>query len=128
MSTPFSFDPASESYVSLATFRRTGKEVRTPVWIAGAGDTFYVYTNRTSGKVKRIRHTPRVRLAPCDARGRLRGDWCEAKARMIDDREEQKRGFEAIIAKYGWQMRFALLLSRISRRYEDRTIIEIKPG
>ena len=26
-------DPATEQYVSLATFRRNGTEVRTPVWM-----------------------------------------------------------------------------------------------
>ena len=31
-------------YVSLSTQRRDGREVRTPVWIAGVGSTQYVFT------------------------------------------------------------------------------------
>lgn len=117
-----------ETYVSLETFRKNGEGVKTPVWIAqdGADDRLYIYTNRTSWKVKRIRRDPKVRLAPCTAAGRVTGDWQEAEARMLDGGDEQEQGFDAVIAKYGWQMRSALLLSRFSGRYADRTIIEIR--
>ena len=37
------FDPAAESYVNLATFRRNGREVRTPVWIAGKDRRYYIF-------------------------------------------------------------------------------------
>jgi PPOX class probable F420-dependent enzyme len=119
-----------ERYVNLGTFRRSGKEVPTPVWIAdgesGGESVLYIYTNRRSGKVKRIRANGRVRLAPCDARGGLRGDWLDARARMIDNPAEAERGFAAIIAKYGWQMQLALFASRFTGRYADRTIIELR--
>ena len=81
-----------ERYVNLATFRKSGREVRTPVWIVSEGERLCVYTNVTSGKVKRIRNDGRVRLAPCDARGRLRGDWVEGRASMVDDPEGVERG------------------------------------
>ncbi len=114
-----------ERYVSLATFRRDGREVRTPVWIAADGDRLFVYTNRKSGKVKRIRANGRARLAPCDARGGVRGDFVEARARVVDEPAEQRRGFAALDRKYGWQLRLALLASRLSGRYADRTILEL---
>lgn len=118
-----------ERYVNLATFRKSGKEVRTPVWIAADGDRLYVYTNRTMGKVKRIRNDGRVRLAPCDVRGGLRGEWEDGNARMLDAPEDLERGLEAMVRKYGWMMRLALLASRISGRYADRAVIEIDvPG
>ncbi len=41
-------DPVRERYVNLATFRRDGTEVRTPVWIAVASGVPVVYTNATS--------------------------------------------------------------------------------
>jgi PPOX class probable F420-dependent enzyme len=56
------FDPAAEKYVSLATYRRNGVEVKTPVWIARVGERYYVFSAGDAGKVKRIRATPRVRL------------------------------------------------------------------
>jgi len=120
------FDPERDSYVSLATFRKSGKEVRTPVWIAVDGDVLYVYTNAKSGKVKRIRNGSRVRLAPCDARGQLRGDWCDVTASMLDDPSERERGLGAIVGKYGWQMRLALVASRLSGRFADRACIELR--
>ncbi len=117
-----------ETYVNLATFRKSGAEVRTPVWIAPGpgGERLYVYTNRTSGKVKRIRNGARVRLAPCTATGRVTGDWVEGEARMLDAPAERDRGLDAVVRKYGWQMRAALLTSRVSGRYADRAAIEIR--
>lgn len=115
-----------ESYVNLATFRKTGKEVRTPVWIAPDGDRLVVYTNATSGKVKRIRNGSRVRLAPCDVRGGLRGDWVDGEARMLDDPAERDRALDAVVRKYGWQMKLALLTSRLTGRHADRAAIEIR--
>lgn len=119
-----------ESYVSLETFRKNGEGVSTPVWIApdSDGERLYVYTNRTSWKVKRIRNDSRVRLAPCTSTGRVTGAWVEGQATMIDDLSETVEGFDAIIAKYGWQMRAGLFFSRLSGRYGDRTIIEIRVG
>ncbi|MCP3986043.1 MAG: PPOX class F420-dependent oxidoreductase [bacterium] len=117
-----------ESYVSLATFRKSGAEVRTPVWIAPSptGDVLYVYTNRTSGKVKRIRNDSRVCLAPCTASGRVTGDWSEAQARMLDTPNERDIGLDAVVRKYGLQMQIALFASRITGRHADRTAIEIR--
>ena len=117
-----------ERYVSLATFRKSGAEVRTPVWIApsAVGDVLYVYTNRTSGKVKRIRNGARVRLAPCTVAGRVTGDWIEGEARMLDDANGRDSCIDAVTRKYGIQMRIALLTSRLSGRYADRSAIEIR--
>ena len=56
-------------YVSLTTFRRTGAPVPTPVWAAPDGDSLVVWTRADSGKVKRLRHTSRVTVAPSDIRG-----------------------------------------------------------
>ncbi len=116
----------NESYVNLASTRKTGKEVRTPVWVAPDGDRLLVYTNATSGKVKRIRNHGRVRLAACDVRGRLRGDWVDGHARMLDEPSARDRGLDAIVRKYGWQMKLALFASRLSGRYPDRAVIEIR--
>jgi len=119
-------DIGSERYVSLATFRRNGREVRTPVWIAREADKLYVWTNGTSGKVKRVRANGRARLAPCDARGKLRGEWVDAKARMLEDPEAIERGIATVTRKYGWQMRLGLFASRLSGRYAQRAVIEIE--
>lgn len=99
-----------EKYISLATFRRNGQEVRTPVWFAGQAGKLYVMTRSDSGKYKRIRNNPRVRLAPCTARGRVTGAWIQAHARILD-REEEGMARQALARKY-FLMRFPWLWSR----------------
>lgn len=60
-----------EKYVSFTTFRRTGEPVSTAVWIVPLGQGRAGFTTGTgTGKVKRLRHTPRVTLQACDHRGR----------------------------------------------------------
>ena len=121
-------DLGSERYVSLATFRKNGREVRTPVWIARKAARLYIWTNGTSGKVKRVRANGRSRLAPCDARGKVRGEWVDARARMLDDPQAMQRGLETVIGKDGWQMHLALFAARLSGRYAQRAVIEIEVG
>jgi PPOX class probable F420-dependent enzyme len=86
-----------KKYLSLETLRRNGQSVRTPVWFAVAPDAageaseakFYIYTLPDSGKVKRIRNNPRVRVAPCTVCGKIRGAWAKAEARMADGAEAE---------------------------------------
>jgi PPOX class probable F420-dependent enzyme len=92
-------------YMSLATFRRSGAEVATPVWFAAADRKLYVFTAGQSGKVKRLRHTSRARVAPSDARGQVRGAWREASARILTEPRSIERAHAALRSKYGWQMR-----------------------
>ncbi len=51
-------------YLNLTTYRKSGEPVRTPVWFAQEGDTLYLFTNGETGKVKRIRNSGRVLVAP----------------------------------------------------------------
>jgi PPOX class probable F420-dependent enzyme len=112
-------------YLSLATFRRHGGEVRTPVWFAPVGGRVYAFTAGDSGKVKRLRASPRARVAACDSRGRLRGAWQDATARIVDDAALIARAHAALRAKYGWQVRLLDLVSRLSGRIRRRAWIEI---
>ena len=50
------FDPATERYVSLATFRRNGKP--TPVWLARHNDCFYLFSESKAGKVNALVQIP----------------------------------------------------------------------
>jgi PPOX class probable F420-dependent enzyme len=113
--------------VSLATFRRDGTEVATPVWFAASDGKLYVFTAGEAGKVKRLRHTSRVRMAPCDVRGGLRGGWQDATARLVTDRWVVERAHQALRAKYGWQLRLGDLFSRFTGRIARRAWIEIVP-
>jgi len=95
---------AQNTYISLTTFRRDGTPVATPVWVAQLGDELRVFTERSSGKAKRLQHSGRVLLAPCDMRGRVTGDAVEGTARLQDDAETAVT-LELIRRRYGLQAR-----------------------
>ncbi len=109
MSAPF---PQLEHrrYLSLATFRKNGQEVRTPLWFAEENGALYVMTRDDSWKYKRIRNNPQVRVAPCTARGRLTGPWSEASARILP--LEQQAPAQAALRRKYWLMRIPWLWSR----------------
>ena len=117
-----------EAYINLATFRRDGREVKTPVWFARRGERLYVFTEGDAGKVKRLRNGPRARLAACNVRGGLRGDWIEARGRVVDDPGTVRDAYAALRAKYGWQMTLVDFWSRLAGRFDKRAIVEIEPG
>lgn len=124
MSTP-AFDPAGEKYVSLATYRRNGVEVKTPVWVAKTAGRYYVFSAGDAGKVKRIRATPRVRLAACDVRGNVRSVWIEASARIVLDPAMIVEVRKAFRSKYGLVMRLTDFMAAITGRIRRRAYIEI---
>ena len=119
------FDPATERYVSLATYRRNGAEVRTPVWIAAVAERYYVFSAGNAGKVKRIRANGQVRMAACDLRGEVRSAWMEGEARIVSDPVTVETALRALRTKYGIQMRFTDFFARLSGRMRRRAYIEI---
>ena len=121
-------DLSGESYINLATFRRDGRRVPTPVWFASVGDRLYVFTDGTSAKVKRIRATRRVEVAPCDVRGKVTGEWIAGAARVVDEPDTIEHAYEALRARYGWQMRLVDLVSWAAGRIGRRAILEIRLG
>ena len=112
-------------YMSLATFRRNGAEVATPVWFAAVAGRLYVVSGGDTGKVKRIRNSPRARVAPCAARGSVRGAWQDATARVITDAALIERAQSALRAKYGWQVRLLNFVSRLTGRAKRRAWLEV---
>ena len=113
---------AEQRYLNLETYRRTGQPVATPVWFAVDRDVIYVYSLAGAGKVKRIRNNPRVRIAPCDARGALKGAWVDATARIVEERDAAL-AHSLFLAKYGWMKRVADLFRRI--RPKRRAVLAI---
>ncbi|WP_416958151.1 PPOX class F420-dependent oxidoreductase [Streptomyces sp. Agncl-13] len=95
MTTPRSdFDQALDrigrgSHVSLATFRRDGRAVPTPVGSLVQDGTLYALTPPETGKVKRIRNNPQVTIAPCDMKGTVPtgAPVVRAAARLLDPAE-----------------------------------------
>lgn len=120
------FDPAKERYVNLATYRRNGKEVRTPVWIAKAGERYYVFSEGGAGKVKRIRANGRARLAACNFRGDVHSEWIEAQARVVAEDTTIEHAYAALRVKYGWQMKVGDVFSKLMGHYDKRAMIELQ--
>jgi PPOX class probable F420-dependent enzyme len=116
---------AAERYVSLVTFRRNGNGVATPIWIAPSDGKLYAFTDGTSAKMKRLNVTDRIRIAACDARGNVKGDYADGKARRVDDPATIERAMAALLRKYGWQLALLNLFSRLSGRISRRAIIEV---
>ena len=96
---------AAEQYVLLTTMRRTGTAVATPVWVAPLDGALVVTTRAGAGKVKRIRHTPRVTLQACDRVGNPHEGAVivEAHATVHDDKKSVADLDRAVSAKYGEQ-------------------------
>jgi uncharacterized protein len=117
-------------YLNLETFRKNGQGVRTAVWFAGdpvsgVPHTLYVYSTADSGKAKRIRNNPRVRLAPCDARGNLRGDWIEARVEIVTG-DAAQHGMRLLNKKYVPWRQLLNFFSSFSRR--ARAVFAIRPA
>jgi hypothetical protein len=113
-------------YLSFATFRASGASVATPMWFVAIGGRLYMSTTADSGKVKRLRRSSRARIAPCDARGRARGDWRDVTARLVSDPGTAGRAETALRRKYGWQKRLLNLIARLGGRVGRRAHIEIE--
>lgn len=121
---------ASGQYLSLTTFRRSGAPVATPVWVTCRDGHLYVITSVDSGKVKRLRHTSRVLLAPCDVRGKTSGPTVAGTARLLDeDGTAMVRGL--VNDKYGLLGRLMARADQLLRgrgRSREQVGIEISVG
>ena len=69
---------------------------------------------------------PKVRIAACGVRGALKGPWHGGIARLIENGPEQKVFVDALLRKYGWQMRLADLSGRIGGTKKNWAFIAIE--
>ena len=114
-----------EQYVLLTTTRRSGAAVPTPVWIARDGEALIVTTGADSGKVKRLRHTPRVTLQACDRAGRPHdgAPVLTAHATVVEDDAARERLDEVFLEKYGAQYRAIRALGRARGRSRAASVV-----
>ena len=104
-----------EKYILLTTFKRDGTAVPTPVWSAPLDDgSFGFWTSSGSGKAKRLAHTDRVTVQPCDARGNVADGTSptDATARVVSG-EEMAEIRRKIEAKYGFMTKITKVLGKI---------------
>ena len=91
-----------QQYLNIETFRRNGEGVKTPVWFAQDGETLRIWTQATSGKIKRIRRDGKVRVNPSTAAGETLGEWIDAHAAIFDSMEDVNQAEKLFREKYGW--------------------------
>jgi hypothetical protein len=103
---------ADQKYLNLESYRKNGQGVRTPLWFVEDDGVLYFYTVAHSYKVKRIGANPRVRVAPCDARGKVKGEWVDATARRLDP-AESRHANDLLNRKYGLTKRALNFLAKI---------------
>ncbi len=111
-------------YINVETYRKTGEAIATPVWFVEENGALYVRTGAQSGKIKRIRHTPKIRIAPCDMSGKLLGQWIEAEAHLVDETIYAHIN-ELLKKKYGLTKAFFDTVSRLKKADEAIFIIRV---
>jgi uncharacterized protein len=73
------------------------------VWFAEHDGKLYVRTRNDSGKYKRIRNNPQVKVAPCTMRGKITGPEFAATAHVLP--AEQWRDLKKAINRKYWLAR-----------------------
>lgn len=118
-------DRLSESkYISISTTRKNGEKIATPVWVTREGNALYVITGAESGKVKRIRNNPHVEVAPCDARGRLKGDVVAGTVEILDaDGTEEVRS--RVSKRFGLMYKVLTLMEKVRGSGDGRVGLKI---
>jgi len=103
---PISKEIQGQKYICLITFRKTEVAVNTPVWFAELDGNLIVRTRIDSGKSKRIRNNPNVKVAPCTMGGKIIGPEFAGKVRILPA-EQWKQAQEALNRKY-WLARLSI--------------------
>jgi uncharacterized protein len=114
-----------EQFLSLTTFRKSGERVSTPMWVVQDGDALIMFTPQASGKVKRLRNSPRVELRPCSRRGRVK-DGVEPVAGVAEvptDEDSLERATGIIRRKYGLGYRVVMAIERLIKFGPEKRVV-----
>ena len=112
----------------LKTRKRDGTWVGTPVNLVVDRDRGYFSTPATTGKVKRLRFTADVEIAPCTPRGRPTGPAFTARARLLEGADAD-RAHRALAARhrivFGALVPLELRLKRTHAHYYE--VADLRP-
>jgi PPOX class probable F420-dependent enzyme len=118
---------AQHAYLSLATKKRDGQWIWTPIWFAQVASGALVgFSAGEAGKVKRLRNFSDIQVKPCTASGKPLGDAAPGAARLTTDANECAEAYQALYAKYGWQMKALDFVSRLSGNFHKRQVLVIE--
>lgn len=113
----------NQDYINLETYKKNGDGVKTPVWFVTDNDKIYIITRSQTGKVKRIKNNPKVKICPCTFSGKPKGQWIKAAAKKVQESEAQK-AISLRKKKYGFK---ALLAGFLSKTKGELVVYEIIP-
>ncbi len=115
---------ATAQYFSLRTKKKDGSQVDTPVWFVPAPEeqTYHVFANIGSGKVKRIRNFAEAYVARCDIRGKVLGEWQAAHAELVAESDAIYATFRS---KYGLIFRIFDFFSWLGGKNKERQMIKV---
>jgi uncharacterized protein len=77
-------------YLSLTTYRRDGSPVSTPVWFVEDDGRLFVTTAADSYKARRLRENSAAMVAPCTARGVVKGDAIPVHVEFLPDAQHAR--------------------------------------
>jgi len=117
-----------EKVISLETYRKNGEPVRTPVWFLEENGMLYVHTDDSTGKVKRIKRNPKVRVAPSHFRGKPKGEYIDAQAELETSAEVVEKYYSKIYKRYGLMATLTKFIQRFSRSKANDIIVVIRPS
>ena len=107
---------ASEKYMSLTTFRTSGEEVSSPVWVVGLEDgRVGFWTAMGTGKTKRLKNDPRVVVRPSDGRGNVTDDAASytGTAELVQSGQAFTEVQGKVREKYGFMTKVTKLLAKL---------------
>ena len=104
-------DIKNKKYLCLETYRKNKLAVSTPVWFVIHDGKIHIITREETGKIKRLRNNKKVRIALCNFKGKVTGDWVEGEANFSSP-EESKIALNLRSEKYGFMEKIARFASR----------------
>ncbi|MDQ4074544.1 MAG: PPOX class F420-dependent oxidoreductase [Thermoproteota archaeon] len=105
-----------QQYISLETYRKNGQPVATPVWFVMDDNFIDIVTRSKTGKVKRVRNNPHVRVVVSDFKGKPKGSWHEGTAQFLSG-DESALAVKKRDKKYGIKAKLASLFTSRNGKY-----------
>jgi len=113
-------------YISLKTFRKNGEGVSSPVWFVEENLKFYVCTQETTFKARRIKNNSQVQIASSNASGKTDSEYLDAEARFITT-DEIKPVYTLFRKKYRMFRLWSYFRNRGKKEGEKQIYLEITP-
>jgi PPOX class probable F420-dependent enzyme len=114
---------SAEKTISLATFRKSGDKIATPVWVVPvSGGRIGFWTSSTSGKAKRLRNNPAVEVTACNQRGvpKPGAPTVGGAAELVTSGAAFDEVTASVKAKYGFMVPVSKFFNGIGARLKGR--------